>query len=97
MARRQRSGDYFHCPHCGGKVAVGASFCRHCGADEGSGWSDDTQTYAEGNYDEDDFDYDEYLAREFPESAPTKRPRPHWLIVLVVAAICLAMLLATVL
>ena len=95
MARRKRSSDYFHCPHCGGKVALGASFCRHCGADEESGWSDDTEGSA-GGQDENDFDYDDYLAREFPESAPSGSSLGRWLILLIVAALCLALLLGAV-
>jgi hypothetical protein len=94
MAKRKRSDEYFRCPHCGGKVAVGASFCRHCGADEESGWSAGVEGYAEGRY-EVDFDYDEYLTREFPDSARTRSPL-GWLIVLVVAALCVALLLRTV-
>jgi hypothetical protein len=90
MAGRKRGDDYFHCPHCGRKVAAGASFCRHCGADPESGWNESTEDQAQGFY-EDDFDYDDYLSREFPgASRSTLRP---WLMLLVVLAVCLALLL----
>jgi hypothetical protein len=94
MSRRERRSDDFLCPHCGGRLAKGASFCRHCGADEESGWSDDGDGYDAAPGD-DDFDYHEYLAREFPESTPVRFSLTRWLIVLLVAALCLGLVLAT--
>jgi len=72
MARR--SHDYFRCPQCDGQVRVGAAACPHCGSDDETGWSEDADVDAhygeDGNFDDDDFDYDEYVAREFPEDRP---------------------------
>lgn len=65
----RESDDYFICSHCGAEVSIQAQVCRECGASEDAGWGDDT-----GPYDgDDDFDYDEFIEREFPEHAP---PRP---------------------
>jgi hypothetical protein len=68
MARR--SHDYFRCPQCNGEVRVGAAACPHCGSDDETGWSEDADV------EEDDFDYDEYVAREFPDDRqPFQRTR----------------------
>jgi len=34
------------CPNCGEPVPAGAAACPHCGADERTGWSD--ETYLDG-------------------------------------------------
>jgi hypothetical protein len=39
----QPPGD---CPNCGEPVPAGAQACPHCGADERTGWSD--ETYLDG-------------------------------------------------
>ena len=64
---------YFVCPHCGADVPNNAVFCRVCGASEDSGWNTDedweaTESY-EGYVDE-EFDYDEFVQREFPSHMP---------------------------
>jgi hypothetical protein len=66
-----REREYFHCPHCGASVPVGAKVCRECGSDEETGWSASAEGLAsdEGYDADEDFDYDEYLAREFPDQA----------------------------
>ena len=39
--RRSRpEPDWFICPVCGARVAVGAAACRECGSDETTGWSE---------------------------------------------------------
>lgn len=76
MSTRRQS---FPCPHCGEPVSVGAGFCRACGSDEQTGWSESAEGASEGGWSEerDDFDYDEYLREEFPEhvTAPSRRAR----------------------
>lgn len=53
------------CPVCGGDVPRNASACPECGADDLSGWSDDAdETGALGLPDE-EFDYDDFVKREF--------------------------------
>jgi hypothetical protein len=79
-------------------VPAGAQFCRECGASEDSGWNDDTDTDAYSDDSEDDFDYDDYIRREFPDQAapggyPWKRLILGILILLIIAALLLPVLL----
>lgn len=63
------STDHFECPHCGEPVPVSARMCRSCGADADCGWDDSgVGEQPEGSFD-DDFDYDAFVAREFPDAA----------------------------
>ena len=54
--------------------------CPDCGADHRSGWREDALSYdGTGLADEGEFDYDEYVAREF--SGPSPKPsgmKPLW-------------------
>lgn len=98
MNRKQRQdGDYFVCPHCGSDVPAGASFCRECGASDESGWDDDeiADALPDAYAPDTDFDYDEFISREFPEYAKsTGRPlATRWFTGLVVAIVCIAFLL----
>jgi len=98
--RRPDSDDYFICPCCGAEVRVGAKFCRECGAsddfgwdEEGGGWDDDTRA---GDAAEDDFDYDEFVAREFPDRAApwSKHRMKRWatgaVVVIIVGALAIS-------
>lgn len=52
------------CPACGEWVPRGAAACDDCGACEKSGWSGNT--HADGlDLPDDEFDYDDFMAREF--------------------------------
>ena len=93
--------DYFACPHCGADVPDSADFCRACGASEESGWEAEAswdESSEEGYVEEEDFDYDDYLRREFPEYAePDVRPRPRQaFVVAIVLLLCLAFALMAV-
>lgn len=98
MRRRQsHDDDYFVCPHCGADVLEHATFCRECGASDESGWGEeDYAPDVDGSigYD-DDFDYDEFVAREFPSSGDAKNrdQAKQWLVGLVVAALCVSLVL----
>lgn len=69
MARSRRSRDCFTCPHCGADVPVGAPACRECGSDAETGWSEDADVWSAdiptGYDEEDEFDYEGFVAREF--------------------------------
>ena len=41
-SHRRRERPTFPCPNCSAEVPEGASFCRECGSDESTGWSEAT-------------------------------------------------------
>ncbi len=67
LNKRTRDREPFPCPHCGELVPANARACRICGASDDCGWGDDEDFGLDES--EADFDYDEYIAREFPEHA----------------------------
>lgn len=62
------------CPNCGAEVPRRARACPGCGADEQTGWAEEARhaTSADLGLPEEDFDYDEFVKREF--AAPSPRP-----------------------
>lgn len=53
------------CPVCGEWVPRGAAACNDCGACAKSGWSGDTHADGLDLPDEEEFNYDDFIAREF--------------------------------
>lgn len=80
--RKPRAVDHTPCPHCGAMILETASFCRHCGASDASGWQTDTEGYAD-DQSEDDFDYDEFVQREFPADAPPRSDFKSFVIIVI--------------
>jgi uncharacterized membrane protein YvbJ len=64
------------CPHCGADVPPNAKACPECGSDDTTGWSDEARTADLGLPDE-EFNYDEYVKREF--GSEKKPPGISWL------------------
>ena len=65
------------CPCCGAEVPPNAKACPECGADEHTGWSEEADAERLGLPDE-DFNYEEFVRREFSRG---KSPKPlgiHW-------------------
>lgn len=60
------------CPNCGAPVPPNAKACPECGSDEQTGWSGAAATDALGLPDE-EFDYDDYVNREFGKEGPVPR------------------------
>lgn len=61
--------ETFDCPHCGEPVLTTARMCRACGADAACGWNDADWEESDGAQGlSDDFDYDDFVRREFPEA-----------------------------
>lgn len=89
--RRPRTPET--CPVCGEDVPIRALACPECGADHRSGWKAGALD-ADGLPDEsDDFDYEDFVQREFGGRAGTSsRLHPAWI---VTAALLLAALAAT--
>lgn len=63
------------CPFCGASLPANASRCRKCGASEEYGWNSVESNLDDlgADYGDDDFDYDDFVAREFPEHAEGSR------------------------
>jgi hypothetical protein len=103
VANRAKSADdYFHCQCCGAELPLTATFCRHCGASDECGWGEDHQReeldlptdYGE---EDDDFDYDEFIASEFPDQAAGgDSPIQVRFRVVVVVLICIGLLASVV-
>lgn len=82
------------CPNCGAEVPPDAKSCPECGSCEQTGWSDEA-SQADLGLPEDEFDYDEFVKKEFGPANP--RPRGiswfWWVIGLLALAAILAMIL----
>lgn len=98
MSRLTVEDDYFLCPNCGAEVRKGKAACPECGSCDETGWSEAaTQGYADGGYDEDDdFDYDEFVEREFPEQSDGMSTK-NWGATLLILLVCIAMTIAVLL
>lgn len=77
------------CANCGAEIPRDARACPECGADEKTGWSEEAKT-AGLDLPEEDFDYEEFVKREFSEK---KSPIPRgihwfwWLVAVIIAVI----------
>ena len=81
--------EIFSCPVCGADVKHGALSCPECGACDETGWKNDEVSNL--NLPDEDFDYDEYIAREF-DGAPRRTTKEK-----VVALVALALVVMWVL
>ena len=83
------------CAQCGAEIPPNAKACPGCGADENTGWSEESES---GGLDlpEEDFDYEEFVKREFGGG---KNPVPHgikwywWLVALLLVTALLSLIL----
>ena len=77
------------CPNCGADVPPNAKACPECGADEHTGWSEAAR-YSGLNLPGEEFEYDDFIKREFGGKTPLP-PGIHWfwwvMAVLVLAAL----------
>ena len=64
------------CPNCGAEVPPKARACPECGADEQTGWSEAARTDGLDLPDQ-NFDYDDFVKREFGDESPVPRG-VHW-------------------
>jgi hypothetical protein len=65
------------CPNCGADVPRNARACPECGSDETTGWSD--RAAVQGlDLPDDEFNYDEFVQREFDQGAREPR-RNYWI------------------
>lgn len=66
------------CPVCGESVPPRAQACPECGADHNSGWKEDADLTGELGIDEEEFDYDDFVKREFEGREPGGGLKPIW-------------------
>ena len=82
------------CPACGTPVPPNARCCPECGSDHETGWSDDATAQHLGLPD-DEFDYDEFVKKEFGGESTRPEVRPNgisWLWWIVALILTLAFL-----
>lgn len=80
------------CPVCGVDVPRGALACPECGADHDSGWREDADSSDGLDLPHEDFNYDEFVRREFGSSFKPAGIKPLWwvtAILLIIASIAL--------
>lgn len=83
------------CPVCGAAVPRSAVACPECGADADTGWNDEKTVYDGTDLPDTEFNYDEYVKREFGDTGETARTRTRlWLglAVLVLLAIVIVLI-----
>jgi hypothetical protein len=79
------------CPVCGEDVPPAALACPECGADHNSGWREDAESYDATGLPEENFDYKEFVRREFgatPKPATIKTV--WWLTAILVITVLVA-------
>ena len=82
------------CPNCGAEIPRNAKACPECGSDEKTGWSQEAQ-YGGLDLPDDNFDYDDFVKREFAEEKPIPRGlHPFWWIVAVLVLAAFVWLMA---
>ena len=80
------------CPVCGEDVPRGSLACPACGADHNSGWRADADAHDALDLPDDDFDYDEFVRREFsPGAKPAGIKAVWWITAIILLALCLAL------
>lgn len=84
------------CPICGEFVPRGLVACPSCGSCAKSGWSD-AADYDGLDLPDNDFDYDEFVAREFGGRKGRRRPAPNlwWWVALALLILMIAVGLIT--
>ena len=79
------------CPVCGEDVPPVALACPECGADHRSGWREDTELYDAVDLPDDDFNYEDFVQREFGSSRRPTIKKVWWItaIILITALIAI--------
>jgi hypothetical protein len=85
------------CPVCDEDVPSGALACPQCGADHNSGWRLEAENYDALDLPDEDFNYDEFVQREFGSSVKPAGMKMIWwitAILILIASIALYFLSA---
>jgi hypothetical protein len=77
------------CPACGEWVPRKAAACDCCGACERSGWKPDGDVYDGLDLPDEDFNYDDFIAREFgdPRRAGGLMSNKWWWVALILVVV----------
>jgi hypothetical protein len=86
------------CPNCGADLQPSACVCPACGSDEKTGWAEDAYAAGLDLPEDDDFNYDEFIKKEFgteKEAAPPRRGNYSiwWATAVVIVIVFLVMFL----
>jgi hypothetical protein len=94
--RRTRPRTPDVCPVCNEEVPSGALACPECGADHNSGWRENADAYDGVNLPDDDFNYDDFVKREFDSRVKSAGLKMIWWIagIVLIAALILMYLYA---
>jgi len=80
------------CPVCGEDVPRRSLACPECGADHNSGWRVDAEVHDGLDLPGTDFDYDEFVRREFGSSAkPAGVKTIWWITAIILLALSIAL------
>ena len=77
------------CPSCGENVPRDALACPECGADHNSGWREDANTYDALDLPDADFNYEDFIGKEFGSAPKPARVRTAWWIAAIVLILIL--------
>ena len=79
------------CPVCGEDVPPSALACPECGADHNSGWRENADAYDGVDLPADDFNYDDFVKREFESRVKPSGLKMVWWIagILLIVALLL--------
>ncbi len=89
MARFKPPGQ---CPNCGEWVPRGAVACDDCGSCSKSGWNEAAETYDGLDLPDEDFDYDDFIQREFGADREGRASLSKETLWKIVAAVLLAVM-----
>src|ERR1051325_8483501 len=77
------------CPVCGQDVPPGSVACPECGADHNSGWGEDADAYDALDLPDDEFNYEDFIRKEFAQTPKPARIKTFWWIAAIVLMIVL--------
>jgi len=77
------------CPVCGEDVPRGSLACPECGADHNSGWREDANTYDALDVPDADFNYEDFIGKEFGSVGKPAGVRTAWWIAAIVLILIL--------
>lgn len=67
------------CPVCGAEVPRSALACPECGADDETGWNEAVAVYDGIDLPDEEFNYDEYVKKEFGGTEKTGNKKKTWI------------------